>query len=408
MGMLKVMLWRSNGAVGRVFRRRYRVLAIESSCDDACIALLDRKDGKTTVIDQVKSTLNSVAAGGVIPTEAHGFHQYQIASQASQFFQKHKISSQNSPDLICCTRGPGMVGSLSAGLQFAKGLSVAWDKPLVGVHHMLGHLMIASLTSESQTNPPPRFPFLSLLCSGGHTMLVLSESLAKHQVLVNTVDIACGDALDKCARKLGLKGNMLGKELETFVNSFSKEELDEFTKIKTHTRDNPFNFQLKLPMRSPKHPRNAESVQFSFASFLSTLDAYSPPPGMEKSKVTKFLAFKVQQKIFEHIVDRIKLAVDKNETLFANVNDIVLSGGVASNSTLRRMLKDGLNDKMKRPNLNFHFPEIALCTDNAIMIGVAGIEIYENLNVVSDLSITPIRKWPLDQLLDVDGWTSRS
>ena len=128
---------------------------------------------------------------------------------------------------------------------------------------------------------------------------------------------------------------------------------------------------------------------------------------MEKSKVTKFLAFKVQQKIFEHIVDRIKLAVDKNETLFANVNDIVLSGGVASNSTLRRMLKDGLNDKMKRPNLNFHFPEIALCTDNAIMIGVAGIEIYENLNVVSDLSITPIRKWPLDQLLDVDGWTSR-
>lgn len=198
---------------------------------------------------------------------------------------------------------------------------------------------------------------------------------------------------------------MLGKELETFVNSFSKEEVDEFTSVKTHTRDNPFNFQLKLPMRSPKHPRNAETVQFSFASFLSTLDAYSSPPGMDERKVNRFLAFKVQQKIFEHIVDRIKVALGKNATLLANVNDIVLSGGVASNSTLRRMLKHELNDKMK--GLNFHFPEIALCTDNAIMIGVAGIEIYENLNVISDLSIIPIRKWPLDQLLNVDGWTSR-
>lgn len=401
------MIWRGRTAVQLVFRRSYRVLAIESSCDDACIALLNRNNGTTTVVDHVKLTLNSTAAGGVIPTEAHGFHQYQIAKQASQFFKKHGISGENKPDLICCTRGPGMVGSLSAGLQFAKGLSVAWDKPLIGVHHMLGHLMIATLNSEDlKTHSSPKFPFLSLLCSGGHTMLVLLESIQKHTVLVNTVDIACGDALDKCARSLGFRGNMLGKELEAFVDSLTEEEKNQFLAIKTHSRDNPFNFQLSLPMRSPKHAKIPDVVQFSFASFLSTIDSYSPPSRMEKDFVTKFLAFKVQQIMFEHVVDRMKVAISKYSSLLGEVNDIVLSGGVASNKTLRKMVENSLHKEFKQRSLKFHFPEVSLCTDNAIMIGVAGIQIYENLKLVSDLSITPIRKWPLDELLKVDGWVS--
>lgn len=395
------MMWRYTAPQLRfsVFRRGYRVLAIESSCDDACVALLERSDGETVVVDQDKATLDSSADGGIIPTSAYTFQQQTIAPLVQRLLTKHNLFAENRPDLVCATRGPGLAGALSAGLQVAKGLSVAWNRPLVGVHHMLGHLMMPTVVTDGEC--PPKFPFISLLCSGGHTMLVLLESITKHRVLANTIDIACGDSLDKCARHLGMEGTMLGKELEKYVDSMTDAEKTEYAEISTEDRSNRFSFQLGLPLRKQQIPDGPVKVNFAFASFLSLLQAYKPPLGIDEETVRKFLAFKTHHTIFTHIVDRIK-AVFRRYPELQDVQDLVVSGGVAANKTLRTLLTAEL--AIRNPHMKLHLPPPSLCTDNAVMIGIAGIELFENAGVTSDLSITPFANWPLDQLMDVDGW----
>lgn len=404
-------------------RRFYKVLALESSCDDACVALLEKQENQPArIIDQFKETLNSSKTGGIIPTDAHAFHQHSMANLVNKFCSKHQLGPKSPPALICCTRGPGMVGSLSASLQLAKGLSIGWGVPLIGVHHMLGHILTANLPKSDQPElGAPKYPFLSLLCSGGHTMLVLLTSLTQHEIIINTADIAAGDSLDKCARELGMVGNMLGRELEQFVKEISPEMIEEFKEIDTNSRDNKFNFQLCLPLRSPKHLKIPPTLEFSFASFLSTIQGYKKKyfQGKELDASTKkFIAFKVQDMLFDHIINRINIAItkhgvdmkdyDRADKKFNGVRDFICSGGVMSNSILREKIYNNLKcynlNELLPKQVNFHFPDIALCTDNAVMIGVAGIDIFEKLNIKSDLNILPIRKWPMNELLTVDGW----
>lgn len=396
-------------AMAQGSRRGYRVLALESSCDDSCVALLDKQPGQTpTVVDHQKVTLNSAKDGGIIPTAAHEFHQLHFAVLVNNFCKQHNITPLNPPDLVCCTRGPGMVGLLSAGLQMAKGLAIAWNKPLIGVHHMLGHLLVSRLESNA-----PRYPFLSLLCSGGHTMLVHSRSITEHEVVVNTNDLAAGDSLDKCARELGLVGNMLGKEMEAYVGTIPDELKEEFAKVNTTTRDNEFLFQLKKPLRTAKVGKYPETVEFSFTPFLSSIKQLKQrgPLGPLGLRTNQFVAYKVQEVMFDHLVDRINIALRKHghryefaDGKFAGVKDFVLSGGVAANKRLRQKLADLEANNVGVDSFKLHFPLLEWCTDNAVMIGVAGIEIYETLGVRSSLDILPIRKWPMNELLEVSGW----
>jgi N6-L-threonylcarbamoyladenine synthase len=389
------------------------------------------------VINQRKITLNSKQVGGIIPTAAHDFHNASIGGVVSQFCRENGVDSTNPPDLICCTRGPGMVGSLSSSLQLAKGLSVAWNVPLVGVHHMLGHIMVATLpnqesqihgTAEAEAEAQaqtktkakaiaktPKYPFLSLLCSGGHTLLVLLKSLTDHKIVIDVGDIAVGDSIDKCARELGLSGNLLGKELEKYVSDIPPELQTRFSKINTSSKNNDFEFLLNLPLRGPHNKPIPDKIQFDFASFLSRIQDYLKVHPQIDETARQFLAYKIQHTIFSHIIDRINIALKKhgiNKSLyehadgqFDGVTDFICSGGVASNVLLRQMLQDKLlNEKALNTQFKFHFPDIELCTDNAVMIGVAGIEIFETLRLKSDLSILPIRKWPLDELLTAEGW----
>ncbi|KAI3403380.2 QRI7 [Candida oxycetoniae] len=343
-----------------------------------------------------------------------------IANLCIEFCRKNNISAQSPPDLICVTRGPGMAGSLSSSTEFAKGLSVAWNVPLVGVHHMLGHLLTSFLPkSKSQSaspSPPPKYPFLSLLCSGGHTMLVLSKSVSEHEIIINVSDIAVGDSLDKCARELGLYGNMLGRELEKYIDEISPEEKQEFQNLNFNTRiANEYNFRVNLPFQSPKN--GIGTLQFAFAQFLSTIQGYKERFRMVKKsdefdeKTKRMVAYTIQEFIFDHIVDRINLAFTKHglsrwsDGKFVGVEDFICSGGVAANKRLREKLFSNLKYKeIGDKPLNFHFPDLSLCTDNAVMIGLAGIEIFETLRLKTDLSFTPIRKWPLNELLSVDSW----
>ena len=344
--------------------RNYRVLAIESSCDDSCVSLLEKKspNGPVLAIDEIKATLSSAKVGGIIPTAAHEFHSAQISQLVGEFCRKHEISSSNPPDLLCVTRGPGMVGSLSASIQFAKGLAVAWQRPLVGVHHMLGHLLTPNLTVEG-SSCGPQYPFLSLLCSGGHTMLVLLKSLTNHEIIIDTSDIAAGDSLDKCARELGFEGNMLGPELEKYVANIDPVTRERFAGINTNTDQNEFGFRLRMPMRAAKHKKIPDVIQFGFASFLSSVEGF---------KMKSRDSWNEQTRQF-----------------------------VAANKVLRAKLMHNIRLAL---TLKFHFPAPKLCTDNATMIGNAGIDIFENLRLKSRLSMLPIRKWPLHDILDVEGW----
>ncbi|KAI5965566.1 QRI7 [Candida pseudojiufengensis] len=401
--------------------RTYKVLAIESSCDDSCIALLERtKPNQTpTIIDHTKKTLNSAAVGGIMPTAAYTYHMSTIANMCIEFCSKHNLSAQTPPDLICVTRGPGMAGSLSSSTEFAKGLSVAWNVPLIGVHHMLGHLLTSFLpTKESEQKQPPNYPFLSLLCSGGHTMLVLSKSVSEHEIIINVSDIAVGDSLDKCARELGLYGNMLGRELEKFINDIPIEEIEEFKILPIDTRlSNKYNFKLTLPYQNPKNGKFQDDIiQFAFAQFLSNIQSYKKKfinsNIIEDEKIKRMIAYKTQEYIFDHIIDRINLAFkrhglnrSKSDGKFIGVKDFVCSGGVAANSRLREKLFNNLNyNEIGSNPLNFHFPDLSLCTDNAVMIGYAGMEIFEKLKLKTNLNFIPIRKWPLNKLLSVESW----
>ncbi|AOA62453.1 Mitochondrial tRNAs modification protein [Komagataella phaffii CBS 7435] len=359
--------------------RTYKVLAIESSCDDSCVSLIDRSAGaKPIVLDHVKSTLNSVKAGGVIPTSAHLHHQKSIAGLVKQVLQKHNISGVNCPELVCVTRGPGMPGSLSIGVDTAKGLSVAWGSQFLGVHHMLGHLLIPRLESNGEE---PQFPFLSLLASGGHTMLVLSRSLLDHEILVNTIDIAAGDALDKCAREIGIRGNMIGKELELFLNKNPQLSL----------KDIPW----EMPQPLKNKPKRVDTLGFSFTPFISgvklSLERYHN--NEVKDELMPAMGFRIQEAIFDHIIDRVLVAYKVRPEL-NQIKTFVGSGGVVANQRLRVKLQAALKSHGVE---NFHFPPPALCTDNAIMIGWAGIELYEN-GVTSELDVTPLRKWSVEGL----------
>lgn len=350
------------------------MLAIETSCDDTCVALLDRQPGSVQLIQHIKHTLDSTADGGIIPTRAMDHHQQSISLISRQLIDQNKL---DKPDLICVTRGPGMKGSLSVGLDFAKGLSVAWGVPMVGVHHMLGHLLTPRFESSGKA---PQWPFLTLLISGGHTMLVLSTGLLKHVILCESIDVACGDAVDKCARELGLKGNNMGRELEEFVQ---------------RSKNNWHSYQWDVPTPLYNKRGRVDVQAFAFGAF----QGYVRKQQFDSDVLRESLAYQIQKGIFQHVVDKIKLTLEKNEDKLQGCTHFVGSGGVASNMFLRSMLDDLFTSK----GWSTSYPSLELCTDNAVMIGWAGTELYEK-GLTTELGVSPISKWPLPGILEVPGW----
>lgn len=362
--------------------RNYRVLAIESSCDDACVTLLDRKSTQAppTIVFEGKKTLDSAQVGGIQPNQAATHNRKQMPGLVKDAL---KHAEWDKPDVICATRGPGMIGSLGAGYQLAQGLCIAWNVPLVGVNHMLGHMLMCRL---QYNGTKPQFPFLSVLVSGGHTMCVLSKSVTDHQVLVETSDIAAGDALDKCGRILGIRGNMIGKEMERFIQEHNNQ------------CGLPDLLHISEPLKNQAGRKDV--MQYSFASFETQLgrkiqQLYGELP--QDDDLIARLAYESQMAVFRHIITKVKLAIRKYDL---DIKDFVCAGGVGSNLTLRKMLKDELGPVGIE---EFYFVEPKYCTDNATMIGWAGIELFEQ-GYTTELDTTVIRKWALPDLLKLYGW----
>lgn len=223
-------------------------------------------------------------------------------------------------------------------------------------------------------------------------MLVLLTSITSHEILADTVDIAAGDALDKCARELGIKGNVLAKSLEEHIDALPLSKRHEFDAINLRSRHNTYGLKIPYPFTGPNDLKVPHEVRFSFSPYLSTIQCFLKDKQGLDDHTIDLLRYKIQDAIFNHVVDRVAVALTRHKSKLAGVSDMVCSGGVAANRVLRSKLASKLP-------LELHFPSIEWCTDNAVMIGVAGIHMFEQLGVHSALTITPIRKWALSDLM---------
>lgn len=468
----------------------YTVVAIETSCDDTSVAIVGVKDVGSQealcvsellatrtkrkrlgleVYFHEKITANNDAYTGIHPLVALASHRANLAPLLQRAFvvYKQRRAAQERPgedpqqniltlEFVAVTRGPGMRSNLSVGLDTAKGLATAWGVPLIGVHHMQAHALTprllsarANLTSHKPGDEDaivelqPGFPFLSVLVSGGHTMLLESKGLTEHTTLADTQDIAIGAFLDKAARAI-LPPQMLkpsfGAALELFafhseVLQFDKPLDDLGADSDTRrsaseeyvqprecsynytpaarrqdelvTRPTSWGWSLRPPLAESKGgEKSSRRMVYSFAGLLTSIERLAnrqePIPLLERQT----LAQEVQRVAFEHLASRILLHLSSTSDWKGDT--IVVSGGVASNKFLRYLLR-GILDARGYGHIKISFPPIELCTDNALMIAWAGIEMYD-AGYTSSLDIGPIRKWSMDPhapdggILGVGGW----
>ena len=324
-----------------------------------------------------------------------------------------------------------MRSNLACGLDTAKGLAVAWQIPLVGVHHMQAHALTPRLASALQTGQntddageesAPHFPFLSLLVSGGHTLLLDSKSLISHKTLATTADTAIGEALDKIARDI-LPNSMLEGTRDTMyarlLSDWAFPTLESMTFYDPPRRRgqeinkpvNKFGWAIQTPYADTK------DLKFSFSGLASRVHKLVNRTNHTMSEDERVLLAKVAlTTAFEHLASRTVIALDHLRTYNTDVKTLVLSGGVAANSYLRLIMRRFL-DIRGFEHVDLVFPPVELCTDNAAMIAWTGIEMWEE-GWVSELSVQPIRKWSMTEaevaegeqgtgILGVGGWKAR-
>ena len=247
------------------------------------------------------------------------------------------------------TRGPGMRSSLTTGLDTAKGLAVAWRIPIVGVNHMQAHALtprLVSVLNDPVGDVKPDFPFLSLLVSGGHTLLVNSKGITKHEILASTTDIAIGDALDKIARSVlpsailqASEEIMYGRLLEQFV--FSKREIDhdyiapksrqeEIARKETH-----WGWSLVPPLAETRSGSKSKAMEFTFSGLESAVRRICDAKPEMSREERMDLGRESMRVAFEHLASRVGWAFRDLQTTQQHVSTLVVSGGVASNDFLK-------------------------------------------------------------------------
>lgn len=323
------------------------ILAIESSCDETSAAVvLNGREILSNVIASQISTHEQY--GGVVPEVASRMHIEAISGVVEEALLKANITLEKI-DAIGVTYGPGLVGALLVGLQFAKGLAFASKKPLVGVNHIEGHIC-ANYIQHNDLKPP----FISLVVSGGHTFIVHVKDYGIYEVIGQTRDDAAGEAYDKVARALGL-GYPGGPK----IDKLAKE-------------GNP------KAITFPKANFHEETLDFSFSGVKSAVLNYLNKCNMQNIEINKAdVAASFQQAVVDVLKDNVLLTCKKK-----NIDTIAIAGGVASNSTLRETL---INEAGKK-GIKVLFPTPILCTDNAAMIGSAAYFNFIN-GKVNDLNL---------------------
>lgn len=326
----------------------FRTLAIESSCDDTAVAILEnsRKVLSSVMASQIAK---HALYGGVVPEYASRMHLEAIIPLVKCALLEAGIKDPSSElDLIAVTCGPGLMGSLLVGVMAAKGLSQSWGVPLLGVNHLEGHLF-ANVVNHPGLEPP----FLSIIVSGGHTEVILVKEFGNYEFLGGTRDDAAGEAFDKVAKLVGL-AYPGGPVIDRLSND-----------------GDPHAFNFPVPLR------HSGEIEFSFSGLKTAVlwQVEKLKKAGEDVPVADICA-SFQLAVVKSLVTKLELAVKKT-----GINSVALSGGVAANTALRKAVSE--NKKMKA-----YLPDISYCTDNAVMIAGAGYSGYQR-GKRSDLSLSP-------------------
>ena len=323
-------------------------LGIETSCDETSAAVV--VNGRKVLSNIINSQIDiHTIYGGVVPEIASRCH-VEVINQVVKEALKQANVTYNDIDAVCATYGPGLVGALLVGLSYAKSLSYAIQKPLVGVNHIEGHIAANYLTYE-ELKPP----FLCLIISGGHTHLVKVNDYTKFEIIGKTKDDAIGEAYDKVARVVGL-GYPGGPKIDKLAYEGTPN--------------------INLPKS------NVEGLNFSFSGIkTAVINLNHNKPDINKADLCASFEKVTTEMLLENVIK----AIDETQ-----IKNIVLAGGVAANSYIRREFEKFAQDK----KVKIFFPEMKLCTDNAAMIASAGYYNYVegkiaslNLNAVPNLKI---------------------
>lgn len=318
-------------------------LAIESSCDETSVAII--KNGTEEVIDIILSQIDiHKLYGGVVPEIASRKHIENITIVINEALTKANVT-MNEIDFIAVTYGPGLIGSLLIGVLAAKTLSFVFNKPIVPVHHIAGHIYANNLVNRL------KFPLIALVVSGGHTELIYMEDDYKFKKIGGTLDDAVGEAYDKVGRVLNLP-YPAGPELDRLA----------------HLGQDTYN----LPI-----PLDDDTYNFSFSGLKSAVINLKHNEEQRGNSINKEnLATSFQNRVVDVLTKKTLRALKEY-----NVNNLIIAGGVAANNGLR----EKLIEECKKRNITLVLPDKRNCTDNASMIGAAGYYAYQ-LGRISDLN----------------------
>lgn len=311
------------------------ILAVESSCDETSISII--KNGKEDISTVVLSQIDVHSEyGGVVPEIASRKHIENITLVIEEVFKKTDLTMDNI-DAIAVTYGPGLIGSLLIGVTAAKTLAFIYNKPLVPVHHIAGHIYANNLTEELQ------FPLIALVVSGGHTELIYMKEDYSFKRIGGTLDDAVGEVYDKVGRVMGL--SYPGGPL---IDKLSREGIDTYS-LPTPLDDDSYNFSfsgLKSAVINLKHNEEQRGNEINNKNLATSF----------QNRVVNIICKKTMHAVREY-----------------HVKNVIIAGGVAANSTLREELRKRCLEK----GVKLSVPDLKYCTDNAAMIGAAGYYAYK-------------------------------
>ena len=340
------------------------ILGIESSCDETGVALVRSTgaDVPTLLAHALHSQIDMHQAyGGVVPELASRDHIRRVLplTQAVMAESGHTLAEV---DVVAYTRGPGLAGALLVGAGVACALGAALGKPVLGVHHLEGHLLSPFLSAD-----PPEFPFVALLVSGGHTQLMRVDGVGRYEILGETIDDAAGEAFDKSAKLMGL-GYPGGPALSRLAE-----------------QGDPLAFKLPRPLL------HSGNLDFSFAGLKTAVMTQAKKLGDDLEARKADLAASTQAAIVDVLVKKSLTAL--RET---GLQRIVVAGGVGAN----RLLREQLNAACAQRRVRVHYPELHLCTDNGAMIAMAAAMRLQSgqQQARCDYAFDIKPRWPLDAL----------
>ncbi len=324
------------------------VLGIESSCDETSVSVLE---DEKVLVNLISSQDFHAEFGGVVPELSSRAHLQIIIPLLKNALKKTKLELKDM-DLVCATAGPGLIGALIVGLTFAKGLAFSLKKPFVGVNHIEGHIYSGFLMNDK-----PEFPFLVLVVSGGHTLLLLVKSFTDIIQLGTTLDDAAGEAFDKVSKMLGF-GYPGGPKIQKHAETGNSEA----TVFPVAQIDSTYDFSFS-------------GLKTSVLRFIQKNYGHNKIPDTEKDD----LAASFQKAVLKPLVSNTEKALNEFD-----IKSISLVGGVAANSVLRNLFLE-MGSKY---NKKIVIPKFEYCGDNAAMIAYRGLKMYEN-GITHSLNFSP-------------------